>query len=105
MTFVFSTHDQRVINRARRVITLEDGKTVKLTRKEVVGENWYVNVGKDVMHDLGKDLHTKVAGDIFTTGAATYSTCAACHGASGGGKCPRKPFRPADGAAKRASHP
>lgn len=28
MTFVFSTHDQRVINRARRVITLEDGKIV-----------------------------------------------------------------------------
>jgi putative ABC transport system ATP-binding protein len=26
MTFIFSTHDQRVINRARRVITLEDGK-------------------------------------------------------------------------------
>ena len=26
MTFVFSTHDQRVIDRARRVITLEDGK-------------------------------------------------------------------------------
>lgn len=28
MTFVFSTHDQRVINRARRVITLEDGKII-----------------------------------------------------------------------------
>ena len=27
-TFVFSTHDQRVIERARRVITLEDGKIV-----------------------------------------------------------------------------
>lgn len=26
MTFVFSTHDQRVIDRARRIITLEDGK-------------------------------------------------------------------------------
>jgi len=26
MTFVFATHDQRVIDRARRVITLEDGK-------------------------------------------------------------------------------
>lgn len=25
MTFVFSTHDQRVVNRARRVVTLEDG--------------------------------------------------------------------------------
>lgn len=29
ITFVFSTHDQRVIERARRVITLEDGKVVK----------------------------------------------------------------------------
>ena len=28
MTFLFSTHDQRVIDRARRVITLEDGKVV-----------------------------------------------------------------------------
>ncbi|MDE3236274.1 MAG: ABC transporter ATP-binding protein [Bacteroidota bacterium] len=31
MTFVFSTHDQRVIERARRVITLEDGKIVNDT--------------------------------------------------------------------------
>lgn len=28
ITFIFSTHDQRVIERARRVITLEDGKVV-----------------------------------------------------------------------------
>ncbi|MFK7972891.1 MAG: ABC transporter ATP-binding protein [Bacteroidia bacterium] len=28
-TFLFSTHDQRVIDRARRVITLEDGQIVK----------------------------------------------------------------------------
>jgi putative ABC transport system ATP-binding protein len=28
ITFIFSTHDQRVIDRARRVITLEDGKVV-----------------------------------------------------------------------------
>ena len=28
VTFVFSTHDQRVIDKARRVITLEDGKIV-----------------------------------------------------------------------------
>lgn len=28
ITFVFSTHDQRVIDRARRIITLEDGKIV-----------------------------------------------------------------------------
>ena len=31
MTFIFSTHDQRVIERARRIITLEDGKIVKDT--------------------------------------------------------------------------
>ncbi|KQW49996.1 MULTISPECIES: type VI secretion system Vgr family protein [unclassified Roseateles] len=53
-------------------VVKNETKKVKLTRKEVIGENWYVNVGKDVMQDLGKDLHTKVAGDIFTTGAATY---------------------------------
>lgn len=35
MTFVFSTHDQRVIDRARRVITLEDGQIVSDLRKEV----------------------------------------------------------------------
>jgi putative ABC transport system ATP-binding protein len=29
ITFLFSTHDQRVIDRARRVITIEDGKAVK----------------------------------------------------------------------------
>jgi putative ABC transport system ATP-binding protein len=28
MTFIFSTHDSRVIERARRVITLVDGKIV-----------------------------------------------------------------------------
>ena len=28
VTFIFSTHDQRVVNKARRVITLEDGKVV-----------------------------------------------------------------------------
>ena len=32
-TFIFSTHDQRVIDKARRVITLEDGKIVKDERK------------------------------------------------------------------------
>ena len=31
ITFIFSTHDQRVIERARRVITLEDGKIVSDT--------------------------------------------------------------------------
>lgn len=34
ITFIFSTHDQRVIDRARRVITLEDGKIVSDVRKE-----------------------------------------------------------------------
>jgi putative ABC transport system ATP-binding protein len=28
-TFVFSTHDQRVMDRARRIITIEDGKVAK----------------------------------------------------------------------------
>ncbi|MEP4533639.1 MAG: ABC transporter ATP-binding protein [Cyclobacteriaceae bacterium] len=32
-TFVFSTHDQRVIDKARRVITLEDGRIVHDNRK------------------------------------------------------------------------
>ena len=29
ITFVFSTHDQRVIDRAKRVVTFEDGKIIK----------------------------------------------------------------------------
>lgn len=33
ITFLFSTHDQRVIERARRVITLEDGKIVSDIKK------------------------------------------------------------------------
>ena len=28
ITFLFSTHDQRVINRAKRIITIEDGKII-----------------------------------------------------------------------------
>ena len=32
VTFLFSTHDQRVIDRARRVITLTDGKIISDTR-------------------------------------------------------------------------
>jgi putative ABC transport system ATP-binding protein len=28
ITFLFSTHDPRVVNKARRVIVLEDGKIV-----------------------------------------------------------------------------
>lgn len=34
MTFVFSTHDQRVIDRARRVVTLVDGKISKDERRD-----------------------------------------------------------------------
>lgn len=33
MTFLFSTHDQRVIEKARRVIRLEDGKVVSDTKR------------------------------------------------------------------------
>ena len=33
ITFIFSTHDQRVIDRARRVVTLEDGKIVNDIKK------------------------------------------------------------------------
>ena len=42
MTFVFSTHDQRVISRARRVITLEDGKIVEQgTHRQLLDQNGY----------------------------------------------------------------
>lgn len=34
ITFIFSTHDQRVIDRARRVLTLEDGKIVSDIKQE-----------------------------------------------------------------------
>jgi putative ABC transport system ATP-binding protein len=34
ITFIFSTHDQRVVNKARRVITIEDGKIVSDISKE-----------------------------------------------------------------------
>ena len=33
VTFVFSTHDQRVIDRARRVVTLDDGKIIQDERR------------------------------------------------------------------------
>ena len=33
ITFIFSTHDQRVIDRARRVLTLEDGKIISDNKK------------------------------------------------------------------------
>lgn len=35
ITFLFSTHDQRVIDRARRVITLVDGKIISDERKQL----------------------------------------------------------------------
>lgn len=34
ITFIFSTHDQRVIERAHRVITLEDGKVISDVKQE-----------------------------------------------------------------------
>ena len=34
MTFIFSTHDQRVIDKARRVVTLVDGKIVSDTKNK-----------------------------------------------------------------------
>jgi len=34
ITFIFSTHDQRVIDRARRVITMEDGKIISDEKRE-----------------------------------------------------------------------
>jgi type VI secretion system secreted protein VgrG len=45
---------------------------VTLTRKEAIGENWFVDVTEDVMLNVGKDLHVYVAGDIFYTGEATF---------------------------------
>ncbi|MBL6449237.1 ABC transporter ATP-binding protein [Fulvivirga sp. 29W222] len=38
ITFIFSTHDQRVIDKARRIIMLEDGKIAKpeLVKQEVI---------------------------------------------------------------------
>ena len=39
MTFVFSTHDQRVIDRARRVVTLDDGVIVSdIVREDVFND-------------------------------------------------------------------
>ena len=35
ITFVFSTHDQRVIDRARRVVTLVDGEIAEDKRQDV----------------------------------------------------------------------
>ena len=51
-----------------------NNETVKvvMTRKEVIGENWFMDITKDVMHNMGNDLHVNVAGDIFYTGGATF---------------------------------
>ncbi len=38
VTFIFSTHDQRVIERAHRVITLQDGKVISDVKQEVHGK-------------------------------------------------------------------
>jgi len=35
ITFIFSTHDQRVVNKARRVITVEDGHVVSDEKREL----------------------------------------------------------------------
>jgi putative ABC transport system ATP-binding protein len=37
ITFIFSTHDQRVVDKARRVIKIDDGKVVSDEVKEVAG--------------------------------------------------------------------
>ena len=34
VTFIFSTHDQRVVNKARRIITLEDGRIISDEQKQ-----------------------------------------------------------------------
>lgn len=34
ITFLFSTHDQRVVNKAKRIITIEDGKIISDERKD-----------------------------------------------------------------------
>ncbi len=44
MTFIFSTHDQRVIKRARRVITLEDGKIVTDVNQTKVAESMSIEL-------------------------------------------------------------
>ena len=38
ITFIFSTHDERVIRRARRIITLQDGKIISDMRRPEVGK-------------------------------------------------------------------
>ncbi|HSN08312.1 MAG TPA: ABC transporter ATP-binding protein [Hanamia sp.] len=38
VTFIFSTHDQRVMDKARRIITLEDGKVISDTKLKATHE-------------------------------------------------------------------
>ena len=38
MTFIFSTHDQRVMDKAHRIITLEDGKVIHDSKQPVAHE-------------------------------------------------------------------
>ncbi len=37
VTFIFSTHDQRVMDKARRIVTLEDGKVISDIKREMSG--------------------------------------------------------------------
>jgi putative ABC transport system ATP-binding protein len=39
MTFVFSTHDSKVIKRAHRIVTLEDGKIKSDEVRKVLQKN------------------------------------------------------------------
>lgn len=41
MTFIFSTHDQRVMDKARRLVTLEDGKVISDQKTEKMHEESY----------------------------------------------------------------
>lgn len=38
MTFIFSTHDQRVMEKAHRIITLEDGKVINDSKQKAIHE-------------------------------------------------------------------
>ena len=61
-----------IVNDAFDYVGNNETVKVELTRKEVIGENWFMDITKDVMHNMGNDLHVKVKGDIFYTGGATY---------------------------------
>lgn len=54
------------------VIEKNETLKVKLTRKEVIGEDWLANVVRDVMLEIGRDWHHKVAGDVLLTGGASW---------------------------------